>query len=115
MKSIWASAGGVAVVFTGAVWFVDSAQTFESYYDTYIRSYKKPSGSAVFGSHAWSRSLPMSFMPVIGSMENLFRCDFDFSRGMSKRLSPVAVSSHKMIPGSRSIGADCPVIQSSSG
>lgn len=35
MKSIWASAGGVAVVFTGAVWFVDSAQTFESYYETY--------------------------------------------------------------------------------
>lgn len=35
MKSIWASVGGVVVVFTGAVWLVDSAQTFESYYETY--------------------------------------------------------------------------------
>lgn len=35
MKSIWASVGGMVVVFTGAVWFVDSAQTFESYYETY--------------------------------------------------------------------------------
>lgn len=25
----------MAIVFTGAVWFVDSAQTFESYYETY--------------------------------------------------------------------------------
>jgi hypothetical protein len=35
MKSIWTGAGGAAVVFTGAVWFVDSAQTFDSYYETY--------------------------------------------------------------------------------
>lgn len=35
MKSIWASVLGVIIVFTGAVWLVDSVQTFESYYDTY--------------------------------------------------------------------------------
>lgn len=35
MKPIWASVGGMVVVFTGAVWLVDSAQTFESYYETY--------------------------------------------------------------------------------
>lgn len=56
MKSIWASAGGVAVIFTGAVWFVDSAQTFESYYETYQKLKETERIS-----HGWiSRVIPTS-------------------------------------------------------
>ncbi|OQW30041.1 MAG: hypothetical protein A4E19_10805 [Nitrospira sp. SG-bin1] len=35
MKSILISVVGAAAVFVGAVWLVDSLQTFESYYESY--------------------------------------------------------------------------------
>ena len=35
MKSIWVSLAGVIVVFTGAVWLVDSVQNVESYHETH--------------------------------------------------------------------------------
>lgn len=51
MKSIWASVGGVVVVFTGAVWFVDLAQTFESYYETYQKLKETEQTSRGWVSH----------------------------------------------------------------
>lgn len=72
---------GAMVILIGAVWLVDSAQTFESYYETYqkLKETEQKSGD---GSHASSQPHPMRSIPSIGSMENLYRYDFNMSREM---------------------------------